>query len=132
MYSLASAHKYSIPATHENMTQNIKPNSVEHYFSKHNDILIIMEITDEKDIRLSRYIKNKNSGKFIFNINILLSHAVRELKYLTGTQSEKYVKLIKQNLESSIIGPQLLPYVKGVLDTDDYIVGEHPIFIPFQ
>ena len=115
------------------MTQNIKPNSVEHYFSKLNDILIIMEITEnEKDIRLSRYIKNKNSGKFIFNISILFPYAVNELKHLTGTQSEKYVKLIKKNLESSIIGPQLLPYVEGVLDTDDYIVGEHPIFIPFQ
>tara|TARA_Y100000590_G_scaffold381401_1_gene450543 strand:+ start:137 stop:481 length:345 start_codon:yes stop_codon:yes gene_type:complete len=114
------------------MTQNIKPNSVEHYFSKLYDILIIMEIADEKDIRLSRYIKNKNSGKFIFNIDVMFPYAVRELKYLTGTQSEKYVKLIKKNLESSIIGPQLLPYVEGVFDTDYYIVGEHPIFIPFQ
>ena len=33
----------------------------------------------------------------------MFPYAVNELKHLTGTQSEKYVKLIKKNLESSII-----------------------------
>ena len=68
---------------------------------------------NEKDLFVERYLKEGDT--FYSDKQLLLPYAVRELEYCDGeTLREKYSQLINKNLNSYVIGQQLLPYVEGV------------------
>jgi hypothetical protein len=73
----------------------------------------IRKSENEKDLFLERYLKDGET--YFSDKKVQLPYAVRELEYCDGeTLREKYSQLINKNLNSYVIGQELLPYVDGV------------------